>query len=84
MAYNDKNLWLHMTSKRFDTFEFSDPVTLFFVFASSEFPLFKGRTERISMGMLHAYEKLSDISSNNHLLYLYKDSVKQTGCWFNC
>lgn len=66
MAYNDENLWMHMTSKQFDTYEFSDPVTLFFVFASSEFPLYKGRTERISMAMLHAYEKLSDLNSSDH------------------
>jgi hypothetical protein len=65
-AYNDKNLWVHMTSKTFDEFEFSEPVTLFFVFASSEFPLYKGRTERISMGLLHAYEKIQDLSSSDH------------------
>jgi hypothetical protein len=66
MAYNDKNLWLHMTSKQFDTYMFSEPVTLFFVFASSEFPLYKGRTERISMGLLNAYENLADLSSSDH------------------
>lgn len=66
MAYNDKNLWHHMTSKQFDTYEFSNPVTLFFVFASSEFHLYKGRTERISMGLLHAYENFQDLSSSDH------------------
>jgi len=65
-AYNDENLWRHMTSKEFDEYEFANPVTLFFTFASSEFPLYKGRTERISMGMLHAYENFQDLSSSSH------------------
>ncbi len=65
-AYNDKGVWRDMTSKIFDTYTFTDPVTLFFTFASSEFPLYKGRTERISMGMLHAYENFQNLSSSAH------------------
>ncbi|MBN2088454.1 hypothetical protein JW964_02530 [candidate division KSB1 bacterium] len=65
-AYNDKGAWRDMTSKIFDSFSFTEPVTLFFTFASSEFPLYKGRTERISMGMLHAYENISDLKSSTH------------------
>lgn len=65
-AYNDRNLWQHMTSKTFDEYEFSSPVTLYFVFASSEFPLYKGRTERISTAMLHAYENFQALSASDH------------------
>ncbi len=32
------------------------------VFASGPFPLYKGRTERVSMSMLHSYDQLSDLS----------------------
>ncbi len=79
MAFHDKNLWLHMTSKQFDEYEFSTPVTLFFVFSSSEFPLYAGRTERISMAMVHAYETLQDLSSSDHYapnLYSLKETAQ--------
>lgn len=32
------------------------------VFASGPFPLYKGRTERVSMSILHSYDQLSDLS----------------------
>jgi hypothetical protein len=32
------------------------------VFASGPFPLYKGRTERVSMSMLHSFDQLSDLS----------------------
>ncbi|MCF7886405.1 MAG: hypothetical protein K9M80_07915, partial [Candidatus Marinimicrobia bacterium] len=65
-AYSDKSVWNYMSSHQFEDFEFEDPVTLYFTFASSEFPLYKGRTERISMAMVHAYESLQDLDSDNH------------------
>jgi hypothetical protein len=34
------------------------------VFGSGPFPLYKGRTERISMSMLHAYDELSDLNQD--------------------
>ena len=34
------------------------------VFASGPFPLYKGRTERVSMSMLHSYDQLSDLSQD--------------------
>ncbi len=78
-AYNDKSVWRRMTSHVFDTYTYTEPVTLFFIFASSEFPVYKGRTERISMGMLHAYESLQDLSSANHvapILYSLKKTAQ--------
>jgi hypothetical protein len=35
-------------------------------FASGPFPLYKGRTERISMALLHAYDPLSGLNSESH------------------
>ncbi len=35
-------------------------------FASSPFPLFQGRTERISMSELHAYDPLTGLQSSDH------------------
>jgi len=35
-------------------------------FASGPFPLYKGRTERISMALLHAYDPLSGLNSEEH------------------
>lgn len=35
-------------------------------FASGEFPLFKGRTERISMSELHSYDPLTGLNSDAH------------------
>ena len=34
------------------------------VFASGPFPLYKGRTERVSMSILHSYDQLSDLSQD--------------------
>jgi hypothetical protein len=65
-AYNDQDLWIYITSKTFDTYTYDDPITLFFSFSTSEFPLYSGRTERISMAMLHAYETFQDLSSADH------------------
>jgi hypothetical protein len=78
-AYNDKALWKRMTSGIFDTYTYTEPITLFFIFASSEFPLYKGRTERISMGLLHAYENFQDLSGPAHLapnLYSLKKTAQ--------
>ncbi len=36
------------------------------VFASGPFPLYKGRTERISMSELHSYDPLEGLNSPNH------------------
>lgn len=36
-------------------------------FGSGPFPLFKGRTERISMSVLHSYDALSGLNSPQHL-----------------
>ena len=43
------------------------PTRLGFAATSSTFPLFKGRTERVSVALLHAYENLHELSSSGHI-----------------
>jgi len=62
---DDMRMWKQMDSHQFNDYE-GDPVTLFFSFSSTSFPFYKGRTERISMGLLHAFENLSDLNSSRH------------------
>jgi hypothetical protein len=45
---------------------FGEIANLALTFASAEFPLPKGRTERISMAELHSYEELSGLNSPEH------------------
>lgn len=65
-AYNDENVWNFMTQRTFEEFLYENPVTLFFTFSSSKFPLYKGRTERISIAMLNAYENFQYLNSATH------------------
>jgi hypothetical protein len=49
------------------------------VFASGPFPLYKGRTERISMSMLHSFDDLAGLESAEHLapnLFKLKKTVQ--------
>ncbi|MEJ2636573.1 MAG: hypothetical protein P8184_14935 [Calditrichia bacterium] len=47
--------------------EFSGNISnLIEVFASGAFPLYKGRTERISMSELHSYDNLAGLNSTEH------------------
>ncbi len=50
----------------FDEYTGDEPQSLMFTATSSTFPLFKGRTERISIAMLHAYESLHELSAAEH------------------
>jgi len=65
-APNDKEFFHFLDSRLFDEFSGDNPSTLDMVFSSSTFPLFKGRTERISQAMLHAYENLATLSGSGH------------------
>lgn len=62
---NDKNVWDLMKSHNFRELE-SNLNSVYFQFGSSTFPFYKGRTERISMAMLFAYENLADLNSSEH------------------
>ena len=51
-----------------DLEEFSGEISnLFECFGSGAFPLYKGRTERISISFVHSYEDLAGLSSPEHL-----------------
>ena len=65
-APHDKEFYHFLDSHLFDEFSGDNPSTLDMVFSSSTFPLYKGRTERISQAMLHAYENLATISAPGH------------------
>jgi len=65
-ARHDKEFFHFLDSRQFDEYSGGDPNTLDLVFSSSTFPLFKGRTERISQAMLHAYENLSTLIGPGH------------------
>lgn len=62
---SDKNLFMNMTEGIFDDFQ---PIPLNFMefFASGLFPLYKGRTERISMSELHSYDALAGLMASDH------------------
>ncbi|MBN2011868.1 hypothetical protein JW960_21245 [candidate division KSB1 bacterium] len=63
---NDKSMW-EMVGR--DTLIESVEWTsnLVELFASGPFPLYKGRTERISMSELHSYDALEGLSSSTHI-----------------
>ena len=65
-APHDETFFDFLDSREFDEFSGGEPSTLDLVFSSSTFPLFKGRTERISQAMLHAYENLATLSGPGH------------------
>ncbi len=62
---DDMRMWRQMSRPVFMEYQ-GDPITLFFSFSSATFPFYKGRTERISMGLLHAYENMAALSAAGH------------------
>ena len=62
---NDESMW-NLTSSDSMSLSSSDITNLAEVFASGVFPLYKGRTERISMAELHSFEDQTGLISSNH------------------
>jgi len=62
---DDKNTWNLMKATNFRILA-DDLNSVYFLFSSASFPFFKGRTERISMSMLFAYETLTNLNSSDH------------------
>ncbi len=61
----DKSMWELVGSDTLE--EYSGRISnLIEVFASGPFPLYKGRTERISMSILHSYDPLEGLNSEEH------------------
>jgi hypothetical protein len=63
---SDKEFYLYLDSHVFDEYTGTTPQPIDFLFSSSTFPLYAGRTERISVAMLHAYEDLSTLTAAGH------------------
>jgi hypothetical protein len=62
---NDKIFYKLMTEMGVEAFT-GEVVNLIQMFASGTFPLYKGRTERISMAQMCAYEEVSGLNSSAH------------------
>lgn len=63
---DDETCFDFLNAHVLDEFTGDTPQSLTFVATSSTFPLYKGRTERISVALLHAYENLHEISAAGH------------------
>jgi hypothetical protein len=63
---DDETCFEFLNAHVFEEFTGEEPNRLGFAATSSTFPLYKGRTERISIALLHAYENLFEISSAGH------------------
>jgi hypothetical protein len=61
----DESLFKYMVDGQFHDFQ-SEPLNFMEFFGSGIFPLYKGRTERVSMAELHSYDPLSGLSSDDH------------------
>ncbi len=59
LSFNDKIEWDFLTSGVFDAAQ-NEPLNFCEQFATGVFPLYQGRTERISMAELHALERLHE------------------------
>ncbi len=76
---DDKSLFLRLTQGIFDDAQMN-PQNFIEQFASGLFPLYKGRTERISMANLYAYDPLTGLNSAEHkapALFRLKEVVQQ-------
>ena len=62
---NDKAMWDLIGENILEEY-IADISNLIEVFASGPFPLFKGRTERISMSELHSFDALEGLNSSSH------------------
>jgi hypothetical protein len=63
----DKNVWTQMNSNKLSEFLVAGSVgSMYMIFASSPFPFYKGRTERVSMAFMCAYENLATLNASGH------------------
>ena len=68
---NDKEQYQKLASNKFD--EYDEIVNLIELFASGPFSLYKGRTERYSMAIVHSYDPIEALNSESHTaLSLFK------------
>ncbi|NOX90147.1 MAG: hypothetical protein GXO77_14100, partial [Calditrichaeota bacterium] len=79
MMSHDREMFQFLTGGIFDEAQMN-PQNFLEDFASGLFPLHKGRTERISMSELHAYDPLTGLNSADHkspALFRLKEVVQQ-------
>ncbi|MDZ7369719.1 MAG: hypothetical protein ONB12_00950 [candidate division KSB1 bacterium] len=63
----DRTMWKLMDSHNLDTYIYSGgPGSVYEVFASTPFPFYKGRTERISMGIMFTRDNLAQLRAPGH------------------
>ncbi|MCD6374784.1 MAG: hypothetical protein J7L94_04605 [Caldisericaceae bacterium] len=62
---NDEGMWKLVGGRHIEVYN-GLITNLIETFASGPFPLYKGRTERISMSILHAFDPLSGLNSEAH------------------
>ncbi|MDZ7260680.1 MAG: hypothetical protein ONB05_00975, partial [candidate division KSB1 bacterium] len=63
----DKNVWKVMNSDTLSEFLIAGSYgSMYMIFASAPFPFYKGRTERVSMAFMCAYENLADLNAPGH------------------
>ncbi len=62
----DEVLFHRLTGGEFDPELIAEPHNIIEQFSSGVFPLYKGRTERISMSEFHSYDPLSGLNSGDH------------------
>jgi hypothetical protein len=75
---NDKAMWELIGENILEAY-IDNISNLIEVFASGPFPLYKGRTERISMSELHSFDPLEGLNSSSHIapaLYELKKIVQ--------
>jgi hypothetical protein len=75
---HDYDLWIKMSSDSLEEYD-GNTANLVEFFASGIFPLYQGRTERISMSLLHAYDPVEGLNSSDHsspALYVQKQIVQ--------
>jgi hypothetical protein len=64
----DKNVWDVMSSDSLCEFLVAGSVgSIYMIFASAPFEFYKGRTERVSMAFMCAYENLAALNGSDHL-----------------
>ncbi len=61
----DESLFKYMSDELFHDFQ-DQPLNFMEFFASGIFPLYRGRTERVSMAEVHSYDPLSGLMNDTH------------------
>lgn len=75
---DDERVWEYFSDSSYDPFQ-DAPGSWVNLFATGVFPLYKGRTERISMGLVASYDPLEGLNSPEHTapsLYRKKEVIQ--------